>query len=112
MDSPRARGTHDIVLQSSDGKLHSLLESQYQSIAEEKGSPMPAFHGTEQEQQDLLAYLGQLGNIEVGALKEPQKPVSRYEMDAITQPKSGEWPTYNGRLDGNRYSNLLGSDQS
>ena len=102
----RARGAHDLVLQTSDGKLHSLLESQYQAIAEDKVSAMPAFHGAEQEQHDLLAFLNSLKSIEVGALKEPQKPVSRAEMDAITQPKPGEWPTYNGKLDGNRYSPL------
>ena len=102
----RARGAHDIVLQTGDGKLHSLLESQYQVIADEKGSSMPAFHGTEQEQHDLLAYLGGLKSIDVGALKEPQKPVSRADMDAVLQPKAGDWPTYNGTVDGNRYSPL------
>jgi PQQ-dependent dehydrogenase (methanol/ethanol family) len=102
----RARGEHDIVLQTSDSKLHSLVESEYQAITEEKDSSMPAFSGTEQEKHDLLAYLGSLKSIEVGVLKEHQKPVTSAEMGAITQPKPGEWPTYNGRLDGNRYSPL------
>jgi PQQ-dependent dehydrogenase (methanol/ethanol family) len=102
----RAQGAHDLVLQMSDGKLHSLLEGEYKDMAEEKQSSMPVYHGTEQEQHDLVAFLSQLKAIEVGPLKQPQKAATKMEMDTITHPKAGEWPTYNGRLDGNRYSTL------
>jgi PQQ-dependent dehydrogenase (methanol/ethanol family) len=102
----RAEGSHDIVVQTRDGRLHVLTEQDYRRVRREKGSAMPAFRGTEAEQSDLLAFLTQLRGPGVGALRDPQPAPTPEQMDAVMHPKQGEWPTYNGTLGGNRHSPL------
>jgi PQQ-dependent dehydrogenase (methanol/ethanol family) len=102
----RAQGSHDLVLQTEDGKLHLLLDSEYNSLSADKHSAMPVYKGTEKEHRDLIAFLSSLNGAGAGPLTEPQTPVTSAEMEEIAHPKKGDWPSYNGRLDGNRYSNL------
>ncbi len=102
----RAQGSHDLVLQTNDGKLHLLLDSEYNALVPDKHSAMPAFKGTEDELRDLVAFLSGLHGADVGPLAEPQLPPTHAENDEIAHPKNGDWPTYNGTLDGNRYSRL------
>ena len=102
----RAQGSHDLVLQTDDGKLHLLLDSEYMALSADKHSAMPAYKGTEDEQRDLLAFLSGLKGAGVGPMAEPQTPVTQAEMEAIAHPRKGDWPTYNGTLDGNRNSSL------
>jgi PQQ-dependent dehydrogenase (methanol/ethanol family) len=102
----RAQRTHDLVLQTGAGKLRSFIDSEYMSVTADKQSAMPAFRGNAQEQKALLAYLSQLKGAGVGPLQQPQKPVTKAEIERISHPLPGEWPTYNGKLDGNRYSTL------
>jgi PQQ-dependent dehydrogenase (methanol/ethanol family) len=102
----RAQGEHDLVLQTSDGKLHLLLDTEYQAITPDPQAAMPAFAGTDDERRDLLAFLSRLNGVGVGPLTAPEAPVSPAEVDAITHPKRGDWPTYNGTVDGNRHSAL------
>ena len=102
----RAQGSHDLVLQTYDGTLHLLLDSEYKSLAQDKHSTMPAYKGSADEQRDLIAYLSSLNGAGTGPLTEPQTPVTQAEVDEVLHPKSGDWPTYNGTLDGNRNSSL------
>jgi PQQ-dependent dehydrogenase (methanol/ethanol family) len=102
----RAQGSHDLVLQTKDGKLHPLLDSEYRSLVRDKTPAMPAYQGTAGQLRDLLAYLGTLKGVSVGALAGAQPPVSQAEIDQVLHPKLGDWPTYNGTLDGNRNSKL------
>ena len=102
----RARGSHDVVLQTDDGKLHLLVDSEYRKITPEKNPAMPVFKGTAAEFNHLIAYLGSLKGITVGGLTEPQVATAQAEMDVITHPKKGDWPSYNGNLNGNRHSSL------
>ena len=102
----RARGSHDVVLQTGDGKLHLLADSQYRSIAPDERPTMPKFQGTADQRRDLLAYLSTLTGTGVGALKEAVPAASKAETDAVSRPRKGDWPSYNGSLDGNRDSPL------
>ena len=102
----RAQGSHDLVLQASDGKLHLLLKSEYRDLIPDKLSAMPAFQGTKDQQRDLIAFLSRLNGIETGPLPESQAAVTQEDIDRISHPTEGDWPTYNGTLDGNRHSNL------
>jgi PQQ-dependent dehydrogenase (methanol/ethanol family) len=102
----RARGSHDLVLQSNDGKMHLLLDSEYHSLTPDKHSAMPVYKGTDDELRDLIAFLSGLNGVGVGPRAEPQSLPTRSEIEAIVHPKRGDWPTYNGTLDGNRFSNL------
>ncbi len=107
----RAQGSHDVVLQTDDGKLHLLVDSEYRKITPEKNPAMPVFKGTAAEMNHLIAYLGSLKGITVGGMTEPQAPTAQAEMEAITHPKKGDWPSYNGNLNGNRHSSLDQIDQ-
>ncbi|HWA08105.1 MAG TPA: PQQ-binding-like beta-propeller repeat protein [Opitutaceae bacterium] len=102
----RVVGSHEVVVQTDDGHLRPILDTEYRTLTFEKTSAMPAFKGTDAEQQDLLAFLGKLHGAGVGALTEPQAAVTPAEIDAIKHPKRGEWPTYNGNVNGNRHSEL------
>ena len=102
----RAQGSHDLVLQTDDGKLHLLLEGEYRPLTPDPHSAMPAFQGPEDQLRDLLAFLSRLNGVGVGPLTEPPAPMAQAEIDEIAHPKQVDWPTYNGTLDGNRHSGL------
>jgi PQQ-dependent dehydrogenase (methanol/ethanol family) len=102
----RNQTAHSVDLQTLDGRLHLLQDSQYRSIARDSSSLMPAFSGSAQQRRDLIAFLSTLGGIEPGPDLASQDPVSPEDVQAVAQPKSGEWPTYSGRVDSNRYSPL------
>ena len=102
----RAQGSHDLVLETNDGKLHLLLDSEYNALTQDKHSAMPAYKGTEDELRDVVAFLNGLKGVSVGPLTEPQSPPTQEEIEEIVHPRKGDWPTYNGTLDGNRFSHL------
>ena len=102
----RAQGSHDLVLETNDGKLHLLLDSEYKALTPDKHSAMPPYKGMEDELRDLVAYMSGLNGVGVGPLTEPQSLPTRTETEEIDHPKRGDWPTYNGTLDGNRFSRL------
>ena len=102
----RAQGSHDVVLQTRDGKLHPLVDSEYRTVTQDRQSAMGAFDGTAEEQRNLLAYLSTLNGVGVGALKQAEAPAAKPEIDAVEHPAKGNWPSYNGTLDGNRSSPL------
>ena len=102
----RAQGSHDVVVQTKDGKLHPLLDSQYTAITADEQSAMGAFHGTADQQRDLLAYLSSLNGVGVGPLKQAEAAVPQEDIDAVAHPAKGNWPNYNGTADGNRNSAL------
>ena len=102
----RKRTEHELQLQSFDGKLHLLDAGEYTLVRQEKESSMPPLKATPAQRQDLLAYLSSLGGIEAGPVIGPAPSVSQADMDTVLKPGSGEWPTYNGLLNGNRYSSL------
>src|SRR5262249_24026431 len=56
--------------------------------------------------RDLLAYLGHLGGMATGPLPVSEDPIPSETIQQILDPKPGEWPTYNGKLSGNRHSGL------
>ena len=72
--SLRAQGSHDLVLETNDGKLHLLLDSEYKELTPDKHSAMPAYKGTEDEVRSLVAFLSSLKGVGVGPLSEPQRP--------------------------------------
>ena len=100
------RTEHELQLQSFDGKLQLLDAGEYTLVRQEKASSMPPLKATPAQRQDLLAYLSSLGGIEAGPVSGPVPSVSQADMDTVMKPRSGEWPTYNGLLNGNRYSSL------
>ena len=102
----RGQTEHEVQIQTLDGKLHLLDEAQYNSVTREKQSAMPVLHATPDQRRDLLAYLSSLAGVEEGALTAASAPVTQADIDQIMKPKRGDWPSYNGGLDGNRFSPL------
>ena len=107
----RAQGSHDLVLQTRDGKLHLLQDGEYLSVVPDSTPAMPAYKGTAEQQRNLLVYLSTLKGVGVGALAAPLPPVTQPEIDQVAHPRQGDWPSYNGTLDGNRNSPLDQIDQ-
>jgi PQQ-dependent dehydrogenase (methanol/ethanol family) len=106
----RSQGKHDLQLQTLDGYLHLLLDTEYREISREKGSYMPALKASVEERRDLLAYLSRLDGVPVGPLLTEPSPVPPEAIERILNPKPGEWPTYNGSLSANRHSPLTQID--
>ncbi|MBM3784668.1 MAG: c-type cytochrome [Acidobacteria bacterium] len=102
----RARGPHDVQLQTFDGKMHLLKSSEYSAIQPSTVSYMPPLRATADEKQNLIAYLGTLGGVPGGPMPQAGKPPTAAEIDAIHRPKPGEWPSYHGLPSANRHSPL------
>lgn len=90
-----------------EGGFHSFQESQIAAIENNQQSLMPPLKASPEELRDLIAYLGRLTGVKPGvpAVRTPSSPQG-IEFSRIIDPKPGDWLTYNGRLGGNRYSEL------
>ena len=103
----RSRSNFDIRVEDFAGKLHLLEEGEIASILDEPGSPMPAVHASPTEFQDLAAYLGGLSGVKPGTLDTtPRAGAEEVDFERILHPRPGDWLSYNGTLDANRYSEL------
>jgi PQQ-dependent dehydrogenase (methanol/ethanol family) len=102
----RVRSSHSLVLQTSDGKLHSLTDEEYSSVTPVKSSPAPAFSGSAEQHRDLIAFLSRLNGVAEGPNLAAQAIVTPAAIAEVNSPKPGDWPTYSGNVDGNRHSAL------
>jgi PQQ-dependent dehydrogenase (methanol/ethanol family) len=99
---------YDVQLQGLDGKLYFLSKEE---IAEETAEPkglMPPVSATSVEQRDLLAFLSRLTRDGSASSIGPGTATldGGLTFSSIANPKPGDWPTYHGRLSGNRHSEL------
>ncbi len=106
----RSRTQFDIVVQDLDGELHPLSFDQVARITEDKSSFMPAVKASEDELQNLIAFLSGLAGVKPDLPIAPRSGASEsggsIDFSVVVNPKPGDWPTYNGNLSGNRYSRL------
>ena len=103
----RNRNNFDVRVQDLQGELHLIEEGQIASINEEKVSAMPAVQASPQEMQDLIAYLSHLTGVKTGALATPSHPTAGdIDFSRILHPKPGDWLSYDGKMNANRYSDL------
>ncbi len=113
----RNRSNFDIRLEDLQGKLHIFEERQIASIVEERQSVMPLVEATPEELQNLMAYLSRLTGVKPGALapllaeegtqgRYPPRKAGDIDFERILHPQPGDWLTYNGTLNANRYSEL------
>jgi hypothetical protein len=100
------RGNFDVELQALEGNFHLLQEGQFSSVTDEKRSLVPPVNARPQELQDLIAYLGQLTGVKPGVVPAVQSASGGVDFSRLLHPKPGDWLTYNGNLNGNRYSEL------
>jgi PQQ-dependent dehydrogenase (methanol/ethanol family) len=103
----RSRSNFQISLQDLHGKFHLIPGTQAAAVRTEKESVMPALQASPEELQDLLAFLSRQTGVRPGVLKAAA-PSSGSDVDfeRILHPKPGDWLTYNGNLNANRYSKL------
>ena len=99
---------YELQFLALDGTLRIVSRD---NIAEEMAEPkplMPPMNATEQERHDLLAYLSRLSSdLSPDAVLAGQgAPKGEPAFSEITDPKPGDWLTYNGHLSGNRHSAL------
>ncbi len=103
----RGRSRFEMTVQDLNGRFHPLSLDQVSRVTEEKSSWMPAVHASAGELQNLLAFLSRLTGVKPQAVIQPGPPAAgSVEFSKILDPKPGEWLTYNGNLNGNRYSRL------
>lgn len=102
----RNQGKHNLQLQTLDGRVHLLRDTDYVQVLREEAPLMPPLNATPEERRDLLAYLSRLGGIPIGPLSAEHTPISSDAIRQVLQPKLGDWPTYNGNVGANRHSAL------
>jgi PQQ-dependent dehydrogenase (methanol/ethanol family) len=102
----RNQTQHSLDLQTFDGRLLPLSDTQYRQITADRNSLMPAFRGSDGEFRDLIVFLSRQNGVAVGPNRAAQGSVSPAAVAAVIDPKPGDWPTYSGNVDGNRFSLL------
>ncbi|MGE5647551.1 MAG: PQQ-binding-like beta-propeller repeat protein [Acidobacteriota bacterium] len=94
----RNESDFDLQLQGFDHKLHLLRAGEIASVERDPNSYMPALDASDQERQDVIAFL---------VAGKPAPGGVEAAAEAL-EAKPGDWPTYNGSPSGNRYSGLDG----
>jgi len=101
------QSNYDVQLQDLQGKLHLLLRDQISEQTDEPKGLMPPVNASSEEHRDLMAFLTRLVRENAGTAGPGTAPIEgNPTFSAIANPKPGEWPTYNGHLSGNRFSEL------
>lgn len=103
----RNQSNFDLQLQTADGQFHLLRRGDWTSVRPETDSLMPRVRATAAQRQDLLAFLTRLPRADALAKLPLERPTAGgLSWEHIVHPRSGEWPTYDGTLSGNRHSPL------
>jgi PQQ-dependent dehydrogenase (methanol/ethanol family) len=105
----RGRSSFDIQLQDTKGQFHLLHSPEYTSVEKVNGSLMKAWDGTPAQMEDMLAYLGKLAGVTPADSKSAlssDRSLSTIDFERLKNPHAGDWLTYNGNLQGNRFSPL------
>ncbi len=100
----RDRTNFDLHLQDLQGHFHSVSNDGITQIEPTGGSPMPAVKADSAELGNLVAYLAHLSGVKPGEPAAAVSSVDGIDFSGIVHPKAGDWPTYDGKLSGNRYS--------
>jgi PQQ-dependent dehydrogenase (methanol/ethanol family) len=103
----RSRSNFEIVVQDLKGKFHLIPSRELLATQEDKQSLMPPVTASPGELQNLIAYLSRLTGIKAGPTKITQlSERGGISFSRVLHPQPGDWLTYNGDLNGNRYSQL------
>ena len=103
----RNRSVLDLQLQTFSGEFRFIALDDSAAIDERSDSLMPEMDLDRDEEADLLAFLSrQDGSGALADARTWDDSDSSLPFQRILHPRVGEWPSYNGRLDGNRHSQL------
>src|SRR4029077_2272063 len=75
----RSQGRHDLQLQTLDGRMRLLTDTEYDRIVPEKTALMPPLKAAAEERRDLIAYLSGLA----GGAVRVFDPKARVSADAL-----------------------------
>ena len=105
----RNQSTHDLQIQTLDGRWRLLSRGEVNEMNSHSESPMPGFNG--EGFDDLIAYLSRLDGrpdnpLRARYLRRQNELPGAVPFDRVRNPNAADWPTYNGRLHGNRHSVL------
>jgi PQQ-dependent dehydrogenase (methanol/ethanol family) len=100
----RERSDFELRLQDFKGNFHEISDSEIASV-EDQPTTMPTVAADVPELQNLMAYLSRRTGIAPGTI-EPTAGSGGISFEDILHPKPGSWPSYNGLLGGNRFSEL------
>ena len=92
---------YDLQLQDLDGEMHYLSKDDVTQEHYDSASLMPPVAAGPDTVRDLLAFLSRLTTDGPGPR---ERPATRPSL--ARDVAAGDWPTYNGNLNGNRYSAL------
>ncbi len=103
----RSRTTFDIAVQDLEGRLHPLSLEEVAAIEELDSTPMPAVHASGESLQNLVAYLSSLEGVVPNTPASPSEPrPGDIDFARILDPQPGDWLSYDGGINGNRFSPL------
>ncbi len=98
----------DLQLQGFDHRLHLLQTSETASLTRDPNSFMPELHASPADETDLIACLAHARELADLPAPPPELLGDAVPWQRVVNPQSGDWPTYNGQLGGNRFSDLTG----
>lgn len=100
----RNEGNHTLPLQDLSGRL-IVVDKRGTTITRVPGSIMPPLKAAAAVRANLIAYLSQLdGSPGATGASGAKASTDSDDFDEILNPRDGDWPTYHGRLHGNRHS--------
>jgi PQQ-dependent dehydrogenase (methanol/ethanol family) len=106
----RGQTNFDVQLQDRSGQFHLFHSPEILSISKEQHSLMKPWSGTPEELQDIVAYLSHLTGVTPAdpktAVDANTSPTANIDFDRLEHPQPGDWLTYNGNLQSNRFSPL------
>jgi PQQ-dependent dehydrogenase (methanol/ethanol family) len=103
----RSRSNFEVVVQDLKGQFHMLQTGAISAISEDQQSQMPPVKASAEQLQDLVAFLSGLAGVKPGmAVASGPSLAGDVPFARILNPRPGDWLTYNGNLNGNRYSEL------
>ena len=103
----RGRTNFDIQVQDLHGDFHSVSVDQILAVIEENHSWMPPVKADTEELQNLIAFLGRLNGTQAGGANATRsRREGGIDFARLLNPKPDDWLTYNGKMSGNRYSEL------
>ncbi|HET7101898.1 MAG TPA: c-type cytochrome, partial [Terriglobia bacterium] len=103
----RNRSNFEIVVQDLKRKFHLLQNGEVSALSEDQQSQMPPVKASSEQLQNLIAFLSGLTGIQPGTSKATgPSGADDVPFSRILHPRPGDWLTYNGNLNGNRYSGL------
>lgn len=103
----RSRTSFDLTLQDLKGAFHPLSLDKINRVEDEKQSLMPQTRISGDDLQNMLAFLASLKGVQPGVTVPPQaEDTGGIIFSRILDPEPDNWLTWNGDLNGNRFSKL------